>query len=68
MIWGTSLLLSERFSEGARTRAELRLDLYTGSIVTELQRNAVVPLLLEQDAVLVGALANDNSTAASSDW
>lgn len=65
VIWGTSLLLSERFSEGARTRAELRLDLYTGSIVTELQRNAVVPLLLEQDAVLVGALANDNSTAAS---
>ncbi len=65
VIWGTSLLLSERFSEGARKRAELRLDLYTGSIVTELQRNAVVPLLLEQDAVLVGALANDNSTAAS---
>jgi two-component system C4-dicarboxylate transport sensor histidine kinase DctB len=65
VIWGTSFLLSERFSEGARRRAELRLDLYTRSIVTELQRNAVVPLLLEQDAVLIGALANNNSTAAS---
>ena len=42
----TNRWLSERFTETTRNRAELRLALYSGNIVSELQRTSVVPLLL----------------------
>ncbi len=56
----TNSWLTERFTETTRTRAELRLALYSGNILSELQRNSVVPLLLAKDPELIGALAAGN--------
>jgi two-component system, NtrC family, C4-dicarboxylate transport sensor histidine kinase DctB len=50
--WVTNLLLTERFTETTRNRAEVRLALYTGNMISELQRNSVVPLLLARDPAL----------------
>jgi two-component system C4-dicarboxylate transport sensor histidine kinase DctB len=56
----TNHWLTARFTETTRTRAELRLALYSGNIMSELQRNSVVPLLLANDPELIGALASGN--------
>ena len=45
-IWVTNAWLTDRFSENTRVRSELRLALYSGNLMSELQRNSVVPLLL----------------------
>ncbi|MEM1432068.1 MAG: ATP-binding protein [Pseudomonadota bacterium] len=55
-LYFSNLLLTERFTETTRNRAELRLALYSGNVVSELQRNSVVPLLLAQDPALINAL------------
>ncbi|WP_375256916.1 ATP-binding protein [Citreimonas sp.] len=55
-IWVTHLLLTDRFTETTRNRAELRLALYSGNLVSELRRNAIVPQLLARDPALIGAL------------
>jgi two-component system C4-dicarboxylate transport sensor histidine kinase DctB len=65
VVWVTNQWLTERFTETTRTRAELRLALYSGNILTELQRNSVVPLLLASDPELIGAL-NAGSFALTS--
>ena len=52
----TNRWLSERFTETTRNRAELRIALYSGNMVSELQRTSVVPLLLAGDPALVEAL------------
>ena len=60
----TNILLSDRFTESTRNRAELRLALYTGNLVSELRRNAIVPQLLARDPALIGALDSaDYSTS-----
>jgi len=56
VVWITNQLLTERFTETTRNRAEVRLALYTGNLQSELQRNSVVPLLLSRDPALIGAL------------
>src|SRR6056297_3605529 len=56
VVWVTSQLLTERFTETTRNRAEVRLALYTGNLQSELQRNSVVPLLLSREPALIGAL------------
>ena len=56
VIWITNAWLSERFTETTRNRAELRLTLYAGNIVSELKRTSVVPLLLARDPELAKAL------------
>jgi two-component system C4-dicarboxylate transport sensor histidine kinase DctB len=61
----TNRLLTDRFTEGLRNRADLRLALFSGSIMSELQRNSVVPLLLARDAALAEALASGDYTATS---
>jgi two-component system C4-dicarboxylate transport sensor histidine kinase DctB len=53
----TNAWLTERFSESTRNRAEVRLALYSGNLLSELQRNSVVPLLLGRDPELMRALA-----------
>lgn len=53
----TNRWLTERFSEATRNRAEVRLALYSGNLVSELQRNSIVPLLLSRDPELIEALA-----------
>jgi two-component system C4-dicarboxylate transport sensor histidine kinase DctB len=61
----TNALLTDRFTENTRNRAELRLALYSGNLLSELRRNAIVPQLLSRDPALIGALASgdfSNST------
>ena len=66
VIWTTNAWLTDRFSENTRVRAELRSALYTGNLLSELQRNAVVPLLLARDPALIGSLnGNDFSTTSA---
>ena len=55
-VFVANSLLTERFTESVRNRAELRLALFSGNIQSELQRNSVVPLLLARDPELIGAL------------
>ncbi|MBR9649699.1 sensor histidine kinase [Thalassobius aquimarinus] len=52
----TNTLLTARFTENTRNRAELRLALYSGNLLSELRRNAIVPQLLSRDPTLIGAL------------
>ena len=52
----TNAWLTERFSDSTRNRAEVRLALYSGNLLSELQRNSVVPLLLGRDPELLRAL------------
>ena len=65
VVMVTNRWLTERFSETTRNRAELRLALYSGNMISELQRTSVVPLLLSGDPVLGDALRNGNFSATS---
>jgi two-component system C4-dicarboxylate transport sensor histidine kinase DctB len=65
VVWVTNQLLTERFTESTRSRAEVRLALYSGNILSELQRSQIVPQLLARDPSLVGAL-NSNDFSQSS--
>ena len=56
----TNRWLSERFTETTRNRAELRLALYSGNMLSELQRTSVVPLLLSDDPAIRDALIKGN--------
>lgn len=61
----TNRLLTERFTETTRNRAELRLALYSGNILGDLQRSSVVPLLLSDDPALIAALNEGIFTATT---
>ncbi len=61
----TNQLLTERYTEATRSRAEVRMTLYVGNLISELQRNSIVPLLLARDAELIGALKNNEFTTSS---
>jgi two-component system C4-dicarboxylate transport sensor histidine kinase DctB len=52
----TNHLLTDRFTETTRNRAELRLALYSGNLLSELRQSAIVPQLLARDPTLIGAL------------
>ncbi|RDC73487.1 sensor histidine kinase [Rhodovulum sp. 12E13] len=65
VLYYTNAYLTERFTETTRNRAELRLALYSGNVVSELQRNSVVPLLLAQDPALIGALNSGDFSQSS---
>ncbi|MBT5001846.1 MAG: sensor histidine kinase [Tateyamaria sp.] len=56
IIFMTNRLLTDRFTETTKNRAELRLALYSGNLLSELRRNAIVPQLLARDPSLIGAL------------
>lgn len=58
-------LLTERYTDDTRSRAEVRLALYTGNLMAELQRTSVVPLLLSRDPELVQALRDGNYSFTS---
>ncbi|WGH80391.1 ATP-binding protein [Jannaschia sp. GRR-S6-38] len=64
-IWVANTLLTERLVETTRQRAELRQSLYAGAILSELQRNSVVPLLLARDPTLIAALNARDYSASS---
>ncbi|MFC3086195.1 sensor histidine kinase [Tabrizicola soli] len=58
-------LLTDRYTADTRGRAEVRLALYTGNLMAELQRTSVVPLLLAADPALVQALRDRNFSSTS---
>ncbi|WP_298491461.1 ATP-binding protein [uncultured Maritimibacter sp.] len=60
VVWISNKLLTERYTESTRTRAELRLALYSGNLLSELQRNSVVPLLLSRDPAFISALSSED--------
>ena len=61
-IWFTNVTLTQRFTETTRNRAELRLALYSANILSELQRNSIVPQLLARDPTLISALNSADYT------
>ncbi len=65
VIWVTNSFLGDRFTETTRNRAEVRLALYTGHILSELQRTSVVPLLLARDPQLISALNSADFSTTS---
>lgn len=64
-VLATNRWLTERFTETTRNRAELRLALYSGNVVSELQRTSVVPLLLSRDPAISEALAKGDFSRTS---
>ncbi|WP_171129343.1 MULTISPECIES: ATP-binding protein [unclassified Ruegeria] len=64
-VWVTNSLLTNRFTESTRNRAELRLALYSGNLISELRRNAIVPQLLARDPTLISALQSSDYTLSS---
>ncbi|MBU2357802.1 MAG: sensor histidine kinase, partial [Alphaproteobacteria bacterium] len=64
-IYTTNLLLTERFTETTRNRAEVRLTLYVANLMSELQRNSIVPQLLARDPELINALSEGNYTLST---
>jgi two-component system C4-dicarboxylate transport sensor histidine kinase DctB len=61
----TNRALTHQFAEADRNRAALRLALYSGNLMSELRRNAVVPQLLANDATLIGALNSGDFSQSS---
>ena len=57
-VYTTNQLLTAKFTQSTLQRAQLRLALYSGNMVSELQRNSIVPRLLAGDAELIGALSS----------
>lgn len=65
VIWATNQFLTARTTEITRARAENRAALYTGSILSELQRISVVPQLLARDPALTDALIDNDYSGTS---
>ena len=59
-VYVTNRLLTDRFTESTRNRAEVRLALYSGNLLSELRRNAIVPQLLARDPTLISALQSSD--------
>ena len=55
VLW-TNVFLTQRFTETVRNKAAVRQALYVGNLMSELQRNSVVPLLLSREPTLINAL------------
>ena len=65
VVWISNDWLTTRYTETTRSRAELRMALYSGNLISELQRNSVVPLLLSRDPSLIGALSSKDYVSSS---
>ncbi len=65
VIWASNAYFTQRFSEGTRSDAESQMALYSGRLVSELQRNSVVPLLLSRDTTLISALNSSDFVGSS---
>jgi two-component system C4-dicarboxylate transport sensor histidine kinase DctB len=59
-VWVTNQQLTHRFTNSTRNRGELRLALYSGNLVSELRRHAIVPQLLARDQTLISALQSQD--------
>lgn len=60
VVLATNQLLSTRYTVNTENRAQLRQALYSGNLISELQRNSVVPLLLAREPGLLGSLATSD--------
>jgi two-component system C4-dicarboxylate transport sensor histidine kinase DctB len=60
VVYLTNQFLTERYTESTRNRADVRLTLYGGNLMSELQRNSIVPLLLARDPELTDALISQD--------
>tara|TARA_R110002124_G_scaffold83738_2_gene218921 strand:- start:934 stop:2691 length:1758 start_codon:yes stop_codon:yes gene_type:complete len=56
IIWLSNLYLTQNYSHEKRTEAERELSLYSGRLISELQRVSLVPLLLSRDSKLLADL------------
>jgi two-component system C4-dicarboxylate transport sensor histidine kinase DctB len=56
VMYITNELMTQRYTETISNRSELRLALYSANLMSELQRNSVVPQLLARDPELITAL------------
>lgn len=65
IVWVTNQFLTQRFTETVRNRAEVRYTLYMGNLVSELQRNSIVPQLLVRDPELIAALQTGDYSRSS---
>ncbi len=65
VIYITNQFLTQRFTETTRNRAEVRLTLYVGNLISELQRNSIVPQLLARDPELIRALSGNDYTSST---
>src|SRR6056297_2739740 len=65
VVFTTNRLLTDRFTENTRNRAELRLVLYSGNLLSELRQNAIVPQLLARDPSLILALESGDFSQSS---
>ncbi|MEP2782751.1 MAG: ATP-binding protein [Pseudoruegeria sp.] len=65
VVWFTNLLLTERYTETTRNTAQVRQALYSGNLLSELRRNAIVPQLLARDPTLIGALNSGDHSQSS---
>lgn len=61
----SNLYLTDRFTRDTRNRAELRLALYSSSVVADLQRAAIVPLLMARDPFLITSLNTSDYAATT---
>lgn len=55
-IYLSNQFLTQRYTETTRNRSEVRLTLYVANLMSELQRNSIVPQLLARDPQLIEAL------------
>ena len=55
-LWLSNSILTSRFTASTKSKAEYRLALYAGNLLSELQRSSIVPQLLSRDPELIGAL------------
>ncbi len=60
VVYFTNQFLTDKFTESTRSRADVRLSLYSGNLMGELQRNSIVPQLLARDPELIEALQSQN--------
>nr|WP_226803925.1 ATP-binding protein [Amylibacter sp. SFDW26] len=65
VMYLSNLYFSERFTQKTRGNAERQLSLYSGRIISDLQRSSVVPLLLSRDTTLIAALNSSDFVASS---
>ena len=64
-IFVSNQYLTQRFTETISSRSEVRLALYVTNLMSELQRNSVVPQLLARDPELIKALEDKDYSGST---
>ena len=64
-IFMSNQYLTQRFTETISSRSEVRLALYVTNLMSEIQRNSVVPQLLARDPELIKALEDKDYSGST---